>query len=83
MSLIDLRISVDAGAVTCGPCRGVWGGADRASCRIFDMLGLTQTPDRKDFERLTGCLAAQQAARPWERDEDDHDPVPHHLRGST
>lgn len=78
---IELRIA--ASETTCGQCRGVLRVGEHVSCMIFGLLGLTRTRDGKDFERLSGCLAAEQATQPWKADEDDDDPMPHHFREST
>jgi hypothetical protein len=72
----DLRIVVDSNADTCGPCHRREG----IRCGVFGVYLRVVPPD--DFERVTGCLAAEMAARPWQRTEDDDDPVPHHLRES-
>lgn len=68
----DLRIVVDAGAETCGPCHRRYEDASHSRCGVFGHLALRRL-ENGDHERSTGCLAAEQAARPWEGDPDNRD----------
>jgi hypothetical protein len=77
-----LWIEIDADAETCGSCQKLNDELrGRPSCDVFDTC--LQLSDRKNPDssplRCTGCLAAEDAAKPRQASEDDDDPAPHHL----
>ena len=78
---LEYSVDVDPDSVLCGACKNqLRSDAGRiVRCDLFD-LGLTMT--KSGPQRLTGCLAAEQAARPWTANEDDDNPTPHHLQES-
>lgn len=77
-----LWIEIDADAETCGSCQKLNDELrGRPSCDVFDtcLQSDRKNPDSSPL-RCTGCLAAEDAAKPEQASEDDDDPVPHHLQ---
>jgi hypothetical protein len=83
VSLVELRITQDIAGEHCGACHRrvppIKPGGP-SFCGVFG-VGLARTSSG-DHVRVTGCLAAEQAARPWERAEDEEEArnEPEHIR---
>jgi hypothetical protein len=77
-----LVLEIDSNDDTCGACphrrvkypKGAGRAWETSECALFD-VGLGRSTDGI-YRRVTGCLAAESAARPWEGD----DGTPMHLR---
>lgn len=79
MSKRRLTLTIDADPFTCGDCTH----QSLDSCDLFDTLvhpSAMSMLGQLVFARAPACLAAEDAARPWQASEDDDDPTPHHLQ---